>query len=234
MSLLLNHKGKNYFRSVFIIVFIIFITGMSFTYFYAKDVYTKEKVVNEYSNTKALHISPIHQGEYIYGSSTAQSVIVEYYDLECPYCRDLHKELSKNDNLFVTIGYIYRPFPLTYIHGGAAEKNLALLCASEQNQSLFIKGMDYAYSDIEQRPTDYEDYLLTKVPYPDAFKNCVGKFEFRQVINDSVSDGRTGGVYGTPTLVYLYNNVPLQIFHLVGARQGVALIKALTEIKKNK
>jgi protein-disulfide isomerase len=177
-------------------------------------------------NVSKLLLAEVKPEEFVYGSTTAKLVIIEYYDLECPYCRDMHAELKKNKDFLNKIGYVYRPFPLVDLHAGAAEKNLALLCAEGQEQDLFLTAMEYAYQDIEMSPSQFEEFLTKIVPDASIFMACIKSSTYQTVINDSVTKGHALGLYGTPSIIFLYDKEALRIFQLVGAHQALTLIAA--------
>jgi protein-disulfide isomerase len=172
----------------------------------------------------------ISNGEIVYGSSTSPFKIVEYYDLECPYCRNLHEALSKNKNLLNYVGYVYRPFPLPYLHEGAGEKGLILLCANEQNKETFLQGMEYAYHNLEIAPSLFEAYLVDKVSSKEKFTNCITQRKYKEFMEKSINEGRILGVQGTPSLAFYRNDTLIKVVGLVGDTQGMALIKAFIGI----
>lgn len=100
------------------------------------------KVTTEYTGD----VPPVEAGEHILGNlDTAQVVIVEYSDFECPYCARYHptmKQIVAESNGGVAL--VYRHFPLTQIHQNAMERAIASECVAQ------IKGNDafWKYVDL--------------------------------------------------------------------------------------
>ncbi|MBK5215710.1 MAG: thioredoxin domain-containing protein [Candidatus Pacebacteria bacterium] len=113
------------------------------------------KVTTEYTGD----VPPAEAGEHILGNlDTAQVVIIEYSDFECPYCARYHptmkKIISESNG---GVAWVYRHFPLTQIHQNAMERAIASECVAQ------IKGNDafWKYADLlfnivapEEEPVD--------------------------------------------------------------------------------
>jgi protein-disulfide isomerase len=206
--------------SLGIAVFIVIL----FSFYYHLHV-SKSPIPNQENGFSS--ILNTYDGDMVYGSSTSPLEVIEYYDLECPYCRNLHFEINKNLSLLDGLRYVYRPFPLSDLHPGASKKNLLLLCGTYQERNFFISAMEYAYEHLDISIEDYKAYLMKLVSNKDSFQECYERKEFGDAIIKSVADGRLLGVYGTPTLVLVdRTNLKYKIFHLVGAAQGVYILEA--------
>lgn len=78
-------------------------------------------------------VPPIEKTDHLLGSKTASITLIEYSDLECPYCARFHPVLTQlvkkypNDLLWA-----YRHFPLDSIHPHARAKAEAAECAFAQ------------------------------------------------------------------------------------------------------
>lgn len=176
-------------------------------------------------------VAQVDSSEIIYGSTTSLLRVIEYYDLECPYCKSYHESLANNPGLLASVGYVYRPFPLVDIHSGASEKNVILLCAAQQESQLFIPGMEYAYTHLESTIEEYENYFLEKVSSKQDFEMCIDTKAPGADISESVAKGKLLGIYGTPSLIFLDTQKGKQkVFSLVGARQGVNFIETFIQV----
>lgn len=78
-------------------------------------------------------VPPVEKTDHILGTTNAPITLIEYSDLECPYCARFHPVLTElvkkypNDLLWV-----YRHFPLDSIHPHARAKAEAAECAFAQ------------------------------------------------------------------------------------------------------
>lgn len=213
----------------FIIVFLILILLLSSIHFFINTKTIDNYTIKEKSNSTFI----IQANEDIYGSSTSNITIIEYYDLECPYCKKLHEALLQNKELLNEVRYVYRPFPLVGIHSGAGEKNIALFCARDQDKSFFLKGMNYAYDNLEISTSSYTQFFKSKVVSPDTFSLCLEKPEQREIINNIASKAIIDGIFSTPSLVFVINNYIPKVFNYVGATQGIRLIKEVVKSQSN-
>ena len=70
--------------------------------------------------------------EFLVGGDDKKVVLVEYSDMECPFCKKLHVEVSNQiyKNYGDKLGVVFRHFPLPF-HKKAKQEALATLCARE-------------------------------------------------------------------------------------------------------
>lgn len=82
-----------------------------------------------------LTFRAVSDEDHILGAKNATITIVEYSDLECPFCRRFHptmqQVLKEYDG---KVRWVYRHFPLTQIHPSAQAMALASECAAEQGK----------------------------------------------------------------------------------------------------
>ena len=75
------------------------------------------------------------------GSESAKVVLVEFSDLQCPYCvrfyDDTFPGIVKKYIDTGAVRYVAREFPLSSIHPQAARASEAALCAGDQDLSIF-------------------------------------------------------------------------------------------------
>lgn len=86
----------------------------------------------------------LEESDHVRGEKTAQVLVFEYSDYDCPFCKRVHPTLQKllEDNSG-KVGWIYRQMPLTQLHPEARVKSEAAVCAG------MVGGSDayWAYSD---------------------------------------------------------------------------------------
>jgi protein-disulfide isomerase len=103
------------------------------------------------TKTSNINLDPITATDHYFGNKNAQVVIVEYGDMECPYCAEVHPTIQK----IITdyngkVAWVYRDFPLT-IHANAQVKAEAAECSSQQGgDATFFKYVDKLYADIRE------------------------------------------------------------------------------------
>lgn len=86
--------------------------------------------------------SPISPTEFVDGNRS-NVIILEYADIECPFCISFHPTLTKVLAEYKDrVGYAYRHFPLTTIHPNAERYAAATECAGN------LKGKDAYFGFI--------------------------------------------------------------------------------------
>ncbi len=88
-------------------------------------------------NEKKINIDafvPVSKNDHILGNlETAEVVIVDYSDLECPYCKILHENLMqvhKDFELNPKVAWVYRHYPMSF-HSKAPKEAEATECVNE-------------------------------------------------------------------------------------------------------
>ncbi|MBI2622240.1 thioredoxin domain-containing protein, partial [Candidatus Microgenomates bacterium] len=76
-------------------------------------------------------IRPVDDRDHIRGSKDAKIKLVEFSDLECPFCKSFHPTMQKVLKEFDgQIAWVYRHFPLDSIHPRARPAALAAECVA--------------------------------------------------------------------------------------------------------
>jgi len=76
--------------------------------------------------------APSNQEDHWRGSTDARYVMIEYSDLECPFCRRFHATAQQVlDDYSDQVAWVYRHLPLTSIHPRAQLEAEASECAAE-------------------------------------------------------------------------------------------------------
>src|SRR3989344_4827098 len=66
--------------------------------------------------------------DYILGNPQASVMVIEYADLECPYCKDFHTTMHQVMDFYGEAGqvaWVFRHFPLAQIHSKAPQEAAA-------------------------------------------------------------------------------------------------------------
>lgn len=136
---------------------------------------------------------------HVYGNPDAVVTVVEFGDLECPYCRAAAPVLRRLvDGSSGTVRLVYRHFPLFEVHPHALTAALAAEAAGAQGH--FWAMHDHLVADQDHlRDTDLaaaarEIGIDGVSVVGDAAQVFAGRVE------QDYSDGLALGVAGTPTL----------------------------------
>ena len=103
---------------------------------YTKGALTEKKDSQNASAIKSstINIDPVTIDDHIRGTPDAPITIVEFSDLECPFCKIFHGTMQKIMEEYGKTGkvaWVYRHFPLS-IHPKSPRESNASECAYEQ------------------------------------------------------------------------------------------------------
>lgn len=150
----------------------------------------------------SLAIAPITSEDHMRGLTDAPITVVEYSDLECPYCKVFHQSMLRILAEYSgTVRWVYRHAPLARLHTKAFTEANAAECAAAQ-------GKFWEFTDVVFAVTSSNDSLdITKIPeyakeagvqdIP-AFQKCIDVKQFQAKIEQQLQDGLQAGLEGTP------------------------------------
>lgn len=153
----------------------------------------------------AKKVPPVTAADHIIGDPKAQVVIIEYSDLECPFCKTFHVTLQQLMSDYKSggkVAWVYRHFPLN-IHPKAANEALAAECvASLGGNDAFWKFIDgvFAVTPSNNQLDPAELPKIAKEVGVDGvkFDACMKAATYKQKIDASIQDAVKAGGDGTP------------------------------------
>ncbi len=167
-------------------------------------------------------IKPVTDKDHIRGNKSAKLSLVEYIDLECPFCKRFHPTMQE---LMKTYGdkikWVYRHFPLSF-HANAQKEGEATECVGELGgNDAFWNYVDKMFEKTTSNGTgfalDQLGPLAAEVGVnQSAFQSCLDNGKYTQHVKDDIADGTTGGVSGTPSTFLIDAKGKSQI--IVGAQ----------------
>jgi protein-disulfide isomerase len=88
------------------------------------------------------------EGRPIRGNPAAKVTVINYDDLECPYCARMHQSLfpSTLDRYKDKVRFIYKDDPLVEIHPWAMHAAVNANCLAAQSADVYWKYVDYLHS----------------------------------------------------------------------------------------
>ena len=142
-------------------------------------------------------------GSYIMGSSSAPVTIVEFTDLQCPFCNRFatttFEQLKKTYIDTGQVRFITRDLPLG-MHQHAMRAAKASRCAGEQGKFWEMR------TTLVKNATTLSAELMTATAQTlkldmAAFDACVQSTRFDALIQKDMADAQSIGVTGTPSFV---------------------------------
>jgi protein-disulfide isomerase len=157
---------------------------------------------------------------YTEGKANAPLVLVEYTDLQCPFCQQFHNnaydQLKKNYIDTGKVLFVSRDFPLDF-HPWARPAAIAARCAGDQGKFWEMRNTLQSNSDklskeyIAQTAKNLGLNML-------KFDSCASSDFYTADINKQIAEGSAAGVDGTPSFVIgRVENGQLNGTRLVGA-----------------
>ena len=140
---------------------------------------------------------------YMMGQPNAPVTMVEFTDLECPFCRQFHmtafEEILKNYIETGKVRYISLDFPLS-IHPYAMPAAEAAQCAGEQGQFWQMRHTIFV-NNAHLTPTIFDSFAKELKLNLTQFDACVTSKKYAARIAQDQQEGAMAGVSGTPTFV---------------------------------
>ncbi len=145
-------------------------------------------------------------GAYAMGDPNAPVVIVEFTDLQCPFCARHHNQtLPQIVANFVDKGLVYyviRDFPLTSIHPQAVQAAEAARCAGDQGAFFAMYDRLFArqssWSGRANAAALFVEYAIDLGLNTTEFMSCLESQKYQTAVLADLELGSRMGVNGTP------------------------------------
>lgn len=159
------------------------------------------------NNAAAGDTAPTHvdiavaDTDHVRGKEDAKVTIVEYSDIQCPYCSTFHTTMKQvMDKYPNDVRWVFRHFPLDSIHPNARPAAIASECvAVQKGNDGFWKFVDAMYGNQSGLSNDfYESTAKTIGIDMTKFKDCVSNKTTSSTVDSMYQGGIKIGVQGTP------------------------------------
>ena len=154
-------------------------------------------------------------GRPVRGAENAPVTIINYDDLECPYCGRMHEELfpTTAEHYKGLVRIIYKDFPLVEIHPWAMRASVDANCIAAQSTPVYWTYVDFLHAhgeDITGPDRDpaksaaaldriaRQQITIAKLDSA-ALDACLAKQDQTR-IRASMTEGESLGISGTPNL----------------------------------
>lgn len=157
----------------------------------------------------------ITSADHIRGDSNAPVKIVEYSDLECPFCKRFHATMQQVVNEYGKNGrvaWVYRHFPLDALHSKARTEAAAAECAGELGgRNAFWTYVDRFYAVT---PSNNQTDVQTVLPQiareigldESKFNSCLTSGKYAKHIQEDLDNANATGGNGTPWSIVVAKN----------------------------
>jgi protein-disulfide isomerase len=155
--------------------------------------------------TGSIKVTPVSGKDHIKGSTGAKVVLIEYSDLECPFCKQFHATANSVISKFnpKEVAWVYRHFPLDALHSKARKEAEATECAADLGgNDVFWKYVDRLFA-ITPANNKLEPIELSNIAEyvglnRSAFDKCLSSGKFAARVEEQYQSGVAAGAKGTP------------------------------------
>jgi protein-disulfide isomerase len=174
----------------------------------------------------AVPVRKTFHGPWIYGNPAARFTIIEYADLECPYCRAYFPVLRHWIDEHREVNWQWRNLPLAMHEPAALHEALLAECAGEVGGNrTFWRAVAWIYAHTRGEGAGLP--VGAKMPgMSGAISRCLGSAPARKVIHAQVAAAARDHVLGTPTLK-LIDLKTRRSLELAGPTAGDVLLSAI-------
>jgi protein-disulfide isomerase len=142
---------------------------------------------------------------FVLGRPDAPLTMVEFTDLQCPFCRQYHSttfEQLKRDYIDTgKLRYIHRDFPLEAIHPLAKRAMWAAHCAADGGKFWEMRHT-ILVNNASLTPDSFHVFAKDLGLDARAFRSCLDDAErFKTALTRDAAEGSGAGVSGTPSFV---------------------------------
>lgn len=164
-----------------------------------------------------VELADVTEADWIRGKDDARITLVEYSDLECPFCKRFHETLNQLMATYPNdVRWVYRHYPLASLHPKAAKEAEATECAGEQGgEEAFWKYTDRLY-EITPSNNGLDPAELPKIAEyagldVSRFNECLSSGKFKTKVDSQTNDAIRAGGQGTPYSVILVDNEKIPV-----------------------
>lgn len=135
------------------------------------------------------------------GDSAAPLVLIDFSDYQCPYCgkffRETYPKLVSDYVESGKVRYVFRDFPIETLHPQALKAAEAARCAGDQGRYWAMHDLLFSDQDALSE-ADLVDRSRKLALDRGAFQSCLGSGRHAAAVRQSVMEGQSIGVSGTP------------------------------------
>jgi len=157
----------------------------------------------------AEDVKPVSEDDHVRGDRNARIALIEYSDLECPFCKTFHPTVQQIVDAYDgQVMWVYRHFPLDQIHTKSDKEAEAVECANELAGNdgfwaLLDKIFEVTHSNNGLNLDDLPGLASEVGIDEDAFKECLDSGKYAQRVEDDYQGGINAGITGTPGNILL-------------------------------
>lgn len=188
---------------------------------------------NNEQQAQEISFREVTERDHIKGNPNAPVKIIEYSDLECPFCQRIHSTLQQIvDDYDGQVAWVYRHAPLEQLHSKAPREAEAAECAWELGgNDGFWKFVDRLFEITPTNDGLLDSQLPEIATYAGLnrtdFLNCLNSGKYADYVAEDLQDAMSAGLRGTPYSIVVAPNGKT---FPVGGAQPYSSIKATIDL----
>ncbi len=174
-------------------------------------------------------------GKAFYGNPAARFTLVEYSDMECPYCKSFHTTPKKVvDSSQGEINWEWSHMPLDFHNPAAQVQALAAECVREvSGNKAYWAFIDKVFQHTGGNGKGVSDLRATARSVGannDEFITCISTARHAPLLQQDLEQAQKLGINSTPYTVVVDNQTG-NYFPLKGARPAEQLLQIIQQLK---
>ena len=157
-------------------------------------------------------VNGLSDGDWVRGDKNADVTIVEFSDIDCPFCTRFHDTMRQVMTDYAgKVNWVYRQFPLTSLHPEAFKKAVAAECVGEQKgNDAFWSFLDKLF-DGDETLANIADVAVSVGVDKTKFQECLDSDKYNSKIQSQSQEAQKAGGRGTPYSVIISGNQKVAI-----------------------
>lgn len=176
----------------------------------------------------------VPEGKSIYGNVNARFTLVEFSDLECPFCKRFHetpKQIVENSK--GNVNWQWKHLPLGFHNPAAKRQALAAECVREQKGNkafwVFIDDVFQQSRGNGQGVPNLAALVEGVGANVDQVKECMSEGRYSDKIDQEAQQAANNGINGTPA-TFVVDNTTGKTQLLTGAQPPQAIMAAIRKM----
>ncbi len=172
----------------------------------------------------AQTVTPPSSGDHRMGSADARITLIEYSDLQCPFCARVQSTLDDVvEHYDGTVNVVYRHFPLSFHQYAYPAAQTAECIAKAKGETAFWGFIKKFFADQDKDPVEVASDLGYDV------ESCVDDDTYADRIDGDVETGTEAGITGTPGFI-VYDNTTKKYSSIAGAYPAEEFIRVIDNL----
>lgn len=176
---------------------------------YPKAPSTDDLGTVEQDPSAPIDLKAVSASDHVRGNRNARVALVEYSDLECPFCQSFHVTAKQMVAEYGDkVMWVYRHFPLDQLHPKARAEAMASECAAKLGgEEKFWAYIDKIY-EVTPSNNGLDPNMLPTIAGQlglnvEQFKACQASKETESRVTADSESGLKAGINGTPGNILL-------------------------------